>query len=121
MNSPNRTFVRFYSNECFPGPTVERLKSFGYDVVTTAERGRSNKGIPDEEVLSYAIRNKRAILTQNRKDFIELHKQVNGDHHGIVVCMNDKDHLALADLIAKEICGKISLQRQLVRIRRPSP
>nr|WP_281719671.1 DUF5615 family PIN-like protein [Nitrosomonas nitrosa] len=120
MSSPKLTFLKFYSNECFPLTTVKRLQSLGYDVVTTADRGKNNKGVLDEHVLEYAIRNKRALLTQNRKDFIELHEELDREHHGIVVCMDDKDHLGLADLIIEKIKGKISLERELIRVTRPS-
>lgn len=66
--------LRLYANENFPVETVHLLRALGYDIKTTHESGKSNLGIPDEEVLEYAISDTRAVITINRRDFIRLHK-----------------------------------------------
>ncbi|MBF0623496.1 MAG: DUF5615 family PIN-like protein [Magnetococcales bacterium] len=109
--------VTFYSNENFPRPAVNALKELGYDVVTSVESGNANRGIPDQDVLTYATKNAWAVLTMNRKDFIKLHDD-NSNHHGIVVCHADPDFPRLAQRIHATIQGMNSLERQLVRIHR---
>jgi len=55
--------ARLYADENFPLPIVELLRIFGHDVLTTEETGNSRLGIPDEDVLEFAIADKRAVLT----------------------------------------------------------
>ncbi len=43
--------ARLYSNENFPLPVVEALRRLGHDVLTTHDTGKSNAGVPHEEVL----------------------------------------------------------------------
>jgi Holliday junction resolvase len=57
-----------------PHPVVKYLRELGHDVLTVQEAGKANQRIPDEEVLAFATENDRAIITQNRKDFIQLHR-----------------------------------------------
>ncbi|MDX2270551.1 MAG: DUF5615 family PIN-like protein [Cyanobacteriota bacterium] len=64
-----------YSNENFPIPVVEGLRSLEHDVVTIQERGRASEAVADPEVLKLAISGDRAVLTLNRRDFIRLHNQ----------------------------------------------
>jgi predicted nuclease of predicted toxin-antitoxin system len=42
--------------------------------LTVQEAGNDNLGIPDEDVLAFAIRDNRAVVTLNRQDFIRLHR-----------------------------------------------
>ena len=44
--------ARLYANENFPLPTVEALRRFGHDVLTTADSARAGQAIPDAEVLA---------------------------------------------------------------------
>jgi len=73
-----------YANENFPLPVVEELRRLGHDVLTVQEIGKGNQAVPDEEVLAYAVSEKRAVLTLNRKHFVRLHN-AQPDHSGIVV------------------------------------
>jgi len=63
-----------YSNENFPRRVVEELRRVGNDVLTSYEAGRANQRIPDDQVLSFATGQQRAVLTLNRLDFIRLHR-----------------------------------------------
>jgi hypothetical protein len=54
--------ARLYSNENFPLPVVEALRERGHDVLTTLDAGKANQSIPDDEVLDFAIRERRVIL-----------------------------------------------------------
>jgi hypothetical protein len=112
--------MKFYSDENFPYASVEALRKLGHDVLTTLEAGQADQRIPDHEVLAYAIRENRIVLTFNRKDFIRLHEQ-DANHAGIVVCKVDIDFEALADRIDKAIKEKDTMQQQLVRVTRGQP
>jgi predicted nuclease of predicted toxin-antitoxin system len=77
--------ARLYSNENFPLKVAQALRANGHDVLTVVEAGQANQEISDEEVLAYATRENRAVLTLNRRDFIRLH-QAQPNHAGIIVC-----------------------------------
>lgn len=64
--------ARLYSNENFPLPVVQFLRAFGHDVLTASEAGNADLEIPDEDVLTFAIGNDRAVLTGNRRHFLRL-------------------------------------------------
>ena len=50
--------ARLYADEQFPRQVLEILRSFGYDVLTVQEAG--NAGLPDDEVLDFAVSENRA-------------------------------------------------------------
>lgn len=94
--------ARLYSNENFPLPAVAALRRLGHDVRTTLDEGKSHDGVPDEEVLRFAIENERAVITHNRHDFIRLHRE-NPDHPGIIVCTDNPDFEALAARVHEQL------------------
>ncbi len=47
------------------------------------EAGQANQGLSDEEVLAFATRQQRAVITYNRKHFIKLHHRLKL-HAGII-------------------------------------
>lgn len=77
--------LRLHADEQFPYPVVQRLRAIGYDILTVQEAGQANQQIPDNEVLKFATEQNRAVITENRRDFVRLHQQFL-DHAGIVVC-----------------------------------
>ncbi|MEG4227744.1 DUF5615 family PIN-like protein [Microcoleus sp. N9_B2] len=83
--------LKFYSNENFPIAMVDLLRSRGYDVLTSYEAGQANQKIPDDEVLMYATNAGRAVITENRQDFINLHSTTS-NHAGIIICKADRDY-----------------------------
>ena len=119
MSEPDSTPHKFYANENFPSPAVTHLRALGYDVVTTNEVGLSNRGIPDSDVMEYAISVQRAVVTFNRRDFVRLHNARSGKHSGIVVCSEDRDYRALAERIHNQARALTFLSQQLIRIDRP--
>ena len=98
-------------------PVVELLNWFGHYVITTRDVGKDNEGIPDEDVLRFAVENRRAVLTHNRTDFIYLHRQ-QPQHEGIIVCTDNPDFSKLAAKIHAQLDGLESLAGQLVRVNR---
>jgi len=106
-----------YSNENFPLPVVEKLRALGHEVLTIQEAGKADQALPDQEVLAFATREHRAVLTLNRLHFIRLHRQQPG-HAGIIVCKFDPDFEAQAQRIHKTIGDQPVLTGQLLRVNR---
>lgn len=92
--------ARLYANENFPLPVVEELRRFGHDVLTIQDTGRAARAVPDDEVLAFAVHDQRAVITLNRKHFVQLHRN-RSDHAGIIVCTFDRDFAAQARRIDK--------------------
>ncbi len=112
--------AKLYTNENFRRRIVEALRILGHDVLTSFEAGNANLGISDEKVVDFAHAEKRIVLTFNRKDFIRIHNQ-NPVHHGIVVCTEDSDNLALAQRIHEVILAMNGVtENQLMRVNRPN-
>ena len=110
--------AKLYSNENFHRSVVLFLKNLGHDVLTTKEARRANQGIPDEDVLHFAISQNRIVLTFDRPDFIRLHRK-NPTHSGIIACTEDTDSEALAQRIhAALLANNHRLDNQLLRIYR---
>ena len=110
--------ARLYSNENFPLPVVEKLRTLGHDVLTIQEAGKADQAMPDKEVLAFATHENRAVLTLNRLHFIRLHRE-QAQHAGIIVCTFDPAFEAQAERIHKAIAGQASLAGQLLRVNRP--
>jgi predicted nuclease of predicted toxin-antitoxin system len=110
-----------YSNENFPKRVVEELRRLGHDVLTSYEAGRANQKIPDDQVLAYATEQNRLVLTLNRLDFIQLHRETAGAHAGIIVrTRDDADPVALAARIHSALATTPNPAGELIRIVRPS-
>lgn len=110
--------TRLFSDENFPLPVVEELRRLGYDVLTIQETGLANREYPDDQVLTFATAEQRTLLTINRKDFRNLHRQ-NPNHSGIIICTVDLDFVGQAHRINTQIGQLASLAGQLVRVSRP--
>jgi uncharacterized protein with PIN domain len=111
--------ARFYAYENFPLPVVEFLRAYGHDVLTAKEAGNANLQIPDEDVLAFAVSEKRVVLTRNRRHFIRLHL-LSQNYAGIVACTEDSDFERVADSINEAIAAEEILLGKLIRVTRPS-
>jgi len=109
----------FYADEQFPFPVVELLRTFGHDVLTVQDAGKAERGIPDDEVLAFAISQERSILTIDRDDFIRLHRR-NSNHFGIIVCTNNRNWEQFAARINEAVTAEENLQGKLIRVVRPA-
>ena len=97
---------------------VLELRRLGYDILTTEEAGKAGQRVPDEEVLRFASREGRAVLTLNRRDFIRQHL-ASAAHAGIIVCTEDRDFAGQARRIDEAVRALPSLSGQLIRVNRP--
>jgi predicted nuclease of predicted toxin-antitoxin system len=111
--------VKLYADEQFPCPVAQRLTAKGFDVLTVQEAKKANQKISDPEVLAFAISQGRAVITQNRRDFIALHNQSQA-HAGIIVCTKNLDWDSFAEEIERILVGKTSIAGELIRVNRPS-
>lgn len=111
--------ARLYADEHFPRIVSELLRNMGHNVLTVQEAGNANLGIPDEDVLAFAVSNSRAIVTINRFDFVRLHR-LQPNHAGIIVCSNDPDRNRMAMRINEAISAEETLAGKLIRVNRPS-
>lgn len=109
--------ARLYSNENFPLPAVEKLRSLGHDVLTTRDAGKADQALSDESVLKFATLENRAVLTLNRRHFIRLHEK-QSEHAGIIVCRFDADFIGQAKRIHQTLIELQSLRGKLIRINR---
>jgi len=79
----------------------------------------SNRAEPDNAILGFAIRERRAVITLNRRHFVRLHGETT-EHSGIVVCSVDPDFAALALRIHEALTPLDDLTGKLVRINLPA-
>ncbi len=108
--------ARLFADEDFDYAVVQQLRALGHDVRTVQEAGKT--GEADAGVLSFAVANGRAVITHNRRHFVNLHRR-GGKHSGIIVCTRDSDAIALAGRVHQSIAKLASLDDQLIRINRP--
>lgn len=111
--------ARLYTNENFPQPAVSELRKLGHDILTIQETGQANQSMPDADVLSFALSERRILLTLNRKHFIKLHN-LHPEHAGIIVCTLDSDFAALSRRIDAAIKTSEPVAGKLIRVNRPA-
>ena len=107
----------FYTNENFPIKVAQYLRERGHDVLTSNEAGNANQRIPDADVLIFAAQARRILLTINRRDFIELHKE-STNHAGIIVCTQNTDLKEQAEQINQAVQEMGTMEGKLIRINR---
>jgi hypothetical protein len=110
--------ARLYTNENFPQPAVFELRRLGHDVLTVLETGNAGQAWPDEDVLTFAASQNRAVITLNRRHFVRLGGQ-RTDHAGIIVCSYDRDSVGLAARVDIAIRAFEDLIGRTIRINRP--
>jgi len=101
------------SNEKFLQIMVRLLRKKGYDVLTSKEAGQANQGISDQSVLAFGIKRNCIIITLNRDDFIQLHRQ-NRQHCGIVICKTDRDYQGQISFLNQYLQAQNSLKNRLI-------
>lgn len=79
-------------DEMFPAWIAEQLRERGHGVIAVLERV-DLVGRPDQQVFSVAQRERRAVITENVRDFRLLARDLvaAGDvHHGLVLTSNHR-------------------------------
>lgn len=107
--------ARFYTDENFVLDVVHALRDLGHDVLTAYEAQQANLSISDQDVLSFAIKTERAVITFDRHDYIRLHR-IDNNHFGIIVCTFKLQPVDLANKIHEAVLQTESLERKLIRI-----
>ena len=110
--------ARLYADEDIPRSVSVRLRELGHDVLTVREAGKDGRGIPDDQVLSFAHSEGRAVVSRNRKHFVRLHGK-SPAHSGIIVFTEDLEYAALADRIHAAIVAEGDLAGRLIKVNRP--
>lgn len=90
--------ISFYADDNFPLAIIEELHQLDYDILTSSEAGQANQFISDENVLKFAHKENKVVITLNREDFIFLHKK-DKTHSGIIICKEDRDYKGQAQAI----------------------
>ena len=64
--------IRLFTDEHIFKSLASELRRRGFDAEGCHEVGLANQRVSDEDLLAYATRSGRAILTENRADFLKL-------------------------------------------------
>src|SRR6476661_8676987 len=97
--------ARLYADEQFPVRVAHILSGYGHDIKFVRQEqstDKSGSGTTDAEVLDYAWRHKRIVLTLNAKHFGALHADMHW-HYGILCCDAELDKELLAKLIDRRL------------------
>ncbi len=111
--------LALYADENFPLPVIEEPRRLGFDVLTMYEDGKANHSLTDKDVLRIASERNRALLTVNRRHFIQLHR-TDPNHTGIIVCTFDPNFVGQAQRIANALRDRTNLENELIKIYRPA-
>jgi predicted nuclease of predicted toxin-antitoxin system len=119
--------VKIYADEDFSLHVVAMLQERGYDIETPHDHDNARKGIPDHDVLAFAVSLQRAVMTHNRDDFKRLHHQyqrAGTSHFGIINCTRNPDDKKLAlsidTVLAKHLQKHGSIENSLVLVYKGS-
>ena len=86
-------FISIYLDEDVHLVIAELTAARGFRTVTA--RGASQLGKPDAEQLVYAVDRGLCIVTHNRRDFQELHRQYTAEgraHAGIIIAVRRRPY-----------------------------
>lgn len=82
------------------------------------DAGNANASVLDDEVLAFAAREGRILLSHNRRHLLRLHLSRTKDHAGIVVCTVGADFSNLAQRIHTAVTAASDMKNQLIRVNR---
>ena len=74
-------------DEMMQRSVAEQLRRRGHDVVAVTERAEL-RSLPDRDLFARAQEERRALVTYNRDDFLDIARQYGSlrqTHHGIVI------------------------------------
>jgi hypothetical protein len=107
--------LRLYADEHFDVRVCALLRKKGHDVRHVRQDclNKSGDSISDEDVLKFAISQRRVVLTDNIRHFRRLTGRIKW-HHGIVGCHVYKDPKAKAKVIDKALSEATATHGHLV-------
>lgn len=94
---------------------VGLLKDAELDVLTINDLGKDDQSFPDTGVLALAHLLGRAVITFDRRDYSELHRQ-GVTHSGIILCKHNMPMHMLAHKIIELAQSSEDISNTLVRI-----
>lgn len=100
----------------YPFRIAERLRERGHDAVAVVERMDLRRQ-PDRQVFAGAQRERRAVVTENIRDFVPLAGEFDGRgeaHHGLILVDPEKFHRGSRRTIGRMVSA---LERLLNRHR----
>lgn len=86
-------FISIYLDEDVHLVIAELAAALGFRTVTA--RGAGQLGKPDAEQLAYAVNRGLCVVTHNRRDFQELHRQYAAEglaHAGIIIAVRRRPY-----------------------------
>ncbi|TEU11204.1 MAG: hypothetical protein E3J21_24240 [Anaerolineales bacterium] len=108
-------YIKLYFDEDVSRKIMVNLRNRGYNVLHACEAEMLEK--EDHEQLEFAIGQGRTVVTHNRDDFKELHKQYldsERGHYGIIIAKRRRDNeiviAKLLDLLNKVTASEIKSQ-----------
>ena len=121
MKVKRKMKVKLFSDEDFYiGKFAPDLRGMGYDVVDVLDERLI--GNPDDKLMEFAVSDKRAFLTFNRRHFVRIHKQymdMGKEHWGIIY--SRRGRLSYDEIKARvrklvESCTAECLRNQLINL-----
>lgn len=82
--------MKLLLDEMYTAAVAEQLRDRDRDVIAVAERA-DLRGTPDEDLLAWARTEDRALVTDNQRDFIPIHRRCiagSHDHKGLILTNN---------------------------------
>jgi predicted nuclease of predicted toxin-antitoxin system len=82
--------LKLLLDEMYASAVAEQLRERDHDVIAVAERA-DLRGTPDEDLLAWARTEDRALVTDNQRDFIPIHRRCiagGHDHKGLILTTN---------------------------------
>ena len=116
MNSEVPLLIRLYLDEDVHKRVASALRLRSFDVVSAHEVG--SWGLTDEEQLTYAAAEGRALFTFNTPDYVQLHLdwlQRGKEHYGIIV----SDQLPIGETARRllDLLNKVNADEMRNQIR----
>jgi predicted nuclease of predicted toxin-antitoxin system len=106
--------VRLLLDEMMSAAVAGRLRDRGYDVVAVQDSDLAHlRGIDDCELLEHAVRQRRAVVTDNVPDFVRCH-QLRVDrgqpHFGLLLFTNDTFPRHRHDVFVGQVLAALDLE-----------
>lgn len=112
--------ARLLADADFPNPVLMELRRLGHDAISLGEAGLAHRWGTDDEVLSAAKNDGRALLTLDLRSFAQLIAG-GADHPVVIACMFDADFAGMARRIDQALSTSEKPTGRIIRIGRRRP